>query len=56
MDEEPLAARSLNELMEMAARARRLAEQLSGDPAALRLMQYADEIEAVIWLRWQMTN
>jgi hypothetical protein len=57
MDEDPLRARSVNELAEMAARARRLAEQLSGDPAALRLIQYADEIEAAaIWLRWQVTN
>jgi hypothetical protein len=45
-DEKPLET-----LLEDAARARRLAIVLEGDPAALELEQYAEEVEAEIHRR-----
>lgn len=41
----------LETLLEDAARARRLAIVLEGDPAALELEQYAEEVEAEILRR-----
>jgi hypothetical protein len=41
----------LETLLEDAARARRLAIVLDGDPAALELQQYAEEVEAEILRR-----
>ena len=43
--------KSLEALLEDAARARRLAIVLDGDPAALELEQYAEEVEAEIHRR-----
>jgi hypothetical protein len=43
--------KSLETLFEDAARARRLALVLEGDPAALELERYAEEVEAEIHRR-----
>jgi hypothetical protein len=45
------ARKPLETLLEGAARARRLALVLDGDPAALELEQYAEELEAEIHRR-----
>ena len=42
---------TLETLLEVAARARRLAILLDGDPAAIELERYAEEVEAEIRLR-----
>jgi hypothetical protein len=48
MTEERMTPEAMNELLEQAARARRLAIAISGDPAAPRLEQMAEELEAKI--------
>jgi hypothetical protein len=44
----PATPALLADLLERAARARRLAIMLDGDPAAPRLRQMAEEVDAVI--------
>jgi hypothetical protein len=45
---DPMKPEEIETLLEQAARARRLAIAISGDPAATRLEQIAEELEAKI--------
>jgi hypothetical protein len=44
----PLSLAQLQDLLEKAARAKRLATAINGDPAAPRLLQLAEELDAEI--------
>jgi hypothetical protein len=48
-----MTSETITQLLEQAARARRLAIAISGDPAAPRLEQIAEELEAkIVQLSW----
>jgi len=48
MTQDPLTREALETLLDQAARARRLAIAIEGDPAAPRLERLAEELEAEI--------